>query len=228
LPDEVQVCDELEHQILASTVRLEWRLWMLRDDGSWYAPVDAGAGHATVKEGQYLVTHNHWGISLSDRRDGVLTTLSVYTADGKPIWQDVPVEQVTPVAEDAETLVLDFGRYGSAGVFAALGLLSAEFKPWQSLPLRSGMEVAQINWDGATARVDWVKINALITESGTPRLALANFVMLGASGGGVFWNGYHVGNTWSRVTTYGANSGALLRRHSEAALNSSHVAAYLQ
>ena len=227
-PDRAAECDELERQILASTVRLEWHVWMEKDDGSGYTPVSANAGHATIKEGRYLVTHNHSAISLSDPKSGLLTTISVFTAAGKPLWLDAPVELVSIVVEDAETLVLDFGSYGSEGLFAAFGLSSAEFRPWESLALQSGQEVAQISWDGETAEVDWVKVESVITEHGTPRLEVVNFVMPGASGGGVFWNGYHIANTWTREFVRNVHSRAILRRYSVAALNSPQVVAQLR
>jgi hypothetical protein len=157
----------------------------------------------------------------------MLTTVSVYTANGEPLWLEAPVALVSIAAEDAETLVLDFGNYGSEGLFAAFGLSSAEFRSWESLTLHSGQEVAQINWDGKTAHVDWVKVQTVITEHGTPRLEFANFVTPGASGGGVFWNGYHIANTWARESVRNVHSGAILRRYSVAALNSSRVVAEL-
>jgi hypothetical protein len=228
LPHLVRKCDEVEAQILASTVRLEWHVWMEKNDGSEYTPVDGSAGHATIKEGRYLVTHNHLAISLSEPESGMLTTVSVFAADGKPLWLDAPVELVAIAAEDAETLVLDFGNYGSEGLFAALGLSSAEFRSWDSLPLHSGQAVAQINWDGETTDVDWVKIQTVITDHGTPRLELASFVMPGASGGGIFWNGYHIANTWTRNSVRNVHNGTVLRRYSVAALNPSRVVAKLQ
>jgi hypothetical protein len=228
VPHLIRKCDELETQILASTVRLEWHVWMEKDEGGEYTPIDGSAGHATIKEGRYLVTHNHSVISLSDPKSGMLTTVSVFTANGKPLWLDAPVEFVSTAAEDVETLVLDFGNYGSKGLFAAFGLSSAEFRSWESLALHSGEEVAQINWDGKTAHVDWVKVQTIITEHGMPRLELANFVMPGASGGGVFWHGYHIANTWTRESVRNVHSGAVLRRYSVAALNSSRIVAKLR
>jgi hypothetical protein len=227
-PDEVRECDELERQVLASTVRLEWHLWIINDDGSGYTFVDGSTGHATIKEGRYLVTHNHPGVSPSELKDGEFITVSIFTANGEPIWLEARLMTITIALEEAETLALDFDDYGDQGLFAAMGMSSAEFKAWGSLPLQPGMEVAQIEWDGATAHVDWVTIDDVITESGTARLELANFVRPGASGGGVFWNGYHVANTWSQVTTRDEDSGAVLRQYSVAALNSTQVAAQFQ
>jgi hypothetical protein len=216
--------NDIEEQILSSTVRLEWHVQTRNDDGSGYTEVGS-VGHATVKAGRYLVTHNHTHIvSLSDRKDGEIVQLSVSTAGGELIWEG-PLAAISVALEDPETLVLDFGTYRGQGFLTTIGLPSAEFKAWESLSLLPGMEVAQIDWDGATAHVEWVAIEDVVTHSGTPRLELANVVMRGASGGGVFWNGYHIGNNWSQATTYDANSGAVTRQYSVVALNSNSVVA---
>jgi hypothetical protein len=133
---------------------------------------------------------------------------------------------VTIVVEDAETLVLDFGTYRDGGteMFTAFGLASAEPAAWGSLPIQPGMEVAQVDWDGSNTHVDWVTIEGIITDGGTPRLELDNYVEGGASGGGVFWGGYHIANNWYRATTNNANSGAVIRQYSAAALNSAQAA----
>ena len=62
---------------------------------------------------------------------------------------------------------------------------------------------------------------------GVPSLEVANYVMPGASGGGVYWNGYHVGNNWYRTYDSDPNSGAILRSYTVVALNSAEVAAPL-
>jgi hypothetical protein len=227
MPDEVQECDELERQILASTVRIEWHLWIKSDDGNGYTRVDR-IGHATIKEGRYLVTHNHSEISQSGLGNSEFDRISVITANGMPVWLKGPLYTITIAVENEETLVLDFGDYGGQGLFALMGVSSAEFKAWDSLPLQPGMEVAQVVWDGAAAHVDWVTIHDVVTHNGTPRLVLDNFVTLGTSGGGVFWHGYHVANTWSQKTVLNADSGAVLRQYSVAALNSSQVTTQIQ
>jgi hypothetical protein len=73
-----------------------------------------------------------------------------------------------------------------------------------------------------------VTINAVVTERGTPRLELTNFVPSGTSGGGVFWESHHVANTWYDGIVYDDTSGAVSRQFSVAALNSRQVAAQLQ
>ncbi len=110
---------------------------------------------------------------------------------------------------------------------ALFGSPGVEFKSPESIPLQPGVEVAQVDWDGETAHIDWVVINEIITTNGTPRLKLNNFVEAGASGGGVFWDGYHIANTWPQVTTYDEDSGNILRRYSVAALNLSQVSSFL-
>ncbi len=216
-------CAALERQILASTVRLEWRVSTRKDDGSGYDSVGS-IGHATIVAGRYLVTHNHTSIvSLSNPKDGERVVISVYTANGKLIWEGSLVA-ITIVVENAETLVLDFGIYRGAEMFTTLGMASAELAAWESLPLQPGMEVAQIDWNGATTHVDWVTIENVITDSGVPRLELANFVMQGASGGGIFWNGYHIANNWYRETMNDVNSGTVMRQYSVTALNSTQTA----
>jgi hypothetical protein len=227
MPQELQRCDHLEQQILASTVRIEWHHWIKSDDGGGYTRVD-GIGHATIKEGRYLVTHNHSEMLQSDLRNSDFNRISVITANGVPLWWKGPLDPITVAVENEETLVLDFGDYGGQGLFALMGVPSAEFKDWDSMPLQPCMVVAQVVWDGAAAHIDWVTIHDIITDSGTPRLVLDNFVTLGTSGGGVFWHSYHVANTWSQKTVLNANSGAVLRQYSVAALNSPRVTARIQ
>jgi len=225
---EVAICVQLEQQLLASTVRLVWRQLKLSDDGHKYTFVDGTVALATIKEGRYLVTHNHSDILLSGPKNGELILGFVFTTDGELIWLGAPLEVATITIEGPETLVLDFGSDGGQGFFEARGLASAEFKAWPSLSLQPGLEVAQINWDGTTVQVNWATIDKDITEHGTPRLELANVVGSGASGGGIFWTGYHIANTWSQVTVRDKNSGDVLLEYSVAALNSAQVTAQLQ
>lgn len=226
MPDEIKECDELEQQILASTVRIEWNLWIKDGDDNGYSRVDRIA-HATVKQGRYLVTHNHSDVLHSDIKNKGFNKVSLFTADGTLIWPKGPLNTITISVEDEETLVLDFGDYGDQGLFELLGVPSAEFRAWESLPLQAGTEVAQIVWDGAAAHVNWVTIDDISTENDTPRLELDSQVTLGASGGGVFWNGYHVANTWYQAAVTDETGEAILRQYSVAALNSPQIAAQL-
>jgi hypothetical protein len=153
--------------------------------------------------------------------------LSLYKANGELILADVPITILTVVAQDSQTLVLDFNAYGTEGLFAALGLPSAQFAAGQTLPLtlQPGLEVAQINWDGQTSQVRWTQIESVTDVNGTPQLKLATPVAQGASGGGVFWNGYHIANNWLQGSIQTIESGEVTDQYSVAALNSLGVTA---
>ena len=220
-----QTCAELEEQILAATVRIELHRWQ-EAEGVRGEHIDGGIGHATVKDGRYLITHNHFSMPL-DSIEGTVAgeqiRISIYKANGEAIIDSAKPSTFTIVAEDSETVVLDFGEYVDEGLFAMLGIPSAQFSSWQALSLAPGMEVAQINWDNETAHVEWVQIKQVVTSDGTPYLELDNGVIKGASGGGVFWNGLHIGNNWTNTTIQEATGGAVLDAFSAAALNSELV-----
>ena len=208
--DLAQECAARAQRILAATVRLEFH------------GLDGGIGHGTIKNGRYLVTHNHYPVSadaLANGADNGITGVSVLKANGDIILLKAPLSFFTVAAEYPEMLVLDFKEYGGIGFFDSVGVPSAEFKAWDSLSLQPGMEVAQVDWDGSTAAVKWVQINGIRAVEGTPVLELTSFVTEGASGGGVFWNGYHIANNWSRATELAQDSEAIIRQYSVAALD---------
>jgi hypothetical protein len=76
---------------------------------------------------------------------------------------------------------------------------SAPFKSWQDVQLLPGDEVAQIDSDGESSYVTWTVIEDVITKNGVPRIVVRNVLNKGASGGGVFWNGYHIANNWGII-----------------------------
>ncbi len=208
-PENVALCEAEAAAILATTVRLELRR----------APdAKRSIGHATIVAGRYLLTHNHFNLSLEEITDDFLGTLTVTNAQGKTLVDAAPFKAFEVLVATPETLIFDFGPYGGAGLFGMLGLSSAQFDPQQAAQIRPGMEVAQVNWDGSTAHVDWVQVQAVREEQGVPVLILANFVEQGASGGGVFYNGYHLGNNWFRSTVEAAD-GSVLQQYSVAAVN---------
>lgn len=225
-PAVEQTCGALERQILASVVRLEVRGPNVNDDGRWAG----GIGYGTIMDGRYLVTHNHFSIPLSTLKNvesNGAAAVSMYKANGEMIMLEAPPTVFTVVVEAPETLVLDFGTNDAGqGFFETLGMPSAGFKAWQHLTLQQGTEVAQIDWDGTTARVDWVRVNNFSIVDGTPTLELDNFVTPGASGGGVFWRGYHIANNWATVTVLN-ETGSVVRQYSRTALNSLKVVAPL-
>lgn len=188
-------CRALERQILNSTVLISFKGWVIKPGGAGYQ-ADYSSGHGTVMDGRYLVTHNHFSLPVSDERGegGEVYGVRIYLYDsaGLPVFQG-PSSEFEVVVEEGETLVL---RHEDEGFFKALGFSSAEFGAWASLPVEIGVEVAQVDWDGLTTRVDWVKVKDVDMEAGTPRLVLADGVFPGASGGGIFWEGVHVANNW--------------------------------
>lgn len=218
-----QQCAAWEQQVLASTVRLEIRVFSLGEDGYPVAQIDGSVGHAAVKDGRYLVTHNHYGVSLVSESAGTISRLSLFKTNGEVILTDTPLSAFQIAFEDAQMLVLDFGETNGLGLFGALGVASASFQPGLQLSLDSGLEVAQIDWDGATAHVDWVRVTAVHTNTETPYLELDNYVEQGASGGGIYFNGIHIGNNWSRSTDRLADTGEIVRQYSIAALNSTNI-----
>lgn len=210
-------CQQMEAAILASTVRLEMRQYAVNADGRAFLE-DSGVSHATVIAGRYLITHNHFALTLADLQDGRRRELTIYSAAGEVILQDAPFESFTVVSAAPQSLVFDFGDYGGVGLFAAIGISSATIDLEAGRNLYPGIEVAQINWDGARATVDWVHVIDRTEQAGVEILVLDNFVERGASGGGIFWEGVHIANNWSRQSTV-RGSGDVLRQYTVAALD---------
>jgi hypothetical protein len=183
----------IEEQILASTVRIVIQNWHVDCDESGYN-IDQSLGHATVMRGGKLVTHNHFSLPLSIRQPNAATEawglVKLLDANGRQLFQ-APLSDFEIAWEDQETLVL---AYADASQFEALGLRPAEFVAWTELSLEAGMEVAQVDWDGRTTRVDWTTVKEVILEDGAPMLVLEDGVTVGASGGGIFWQGKHIAN----------------------------------
>lgn len=214
-PDMAPTCDETARRILASTVRVEF-----------HGPA-GGIGHATVVGGRYLITHNHYPVTaaaLNNGGEGVVTAVSVLKANGDIILLKAPLSYFKVVREEPEMLLLDFQAYSGVGFFDSLGVPSIEWHNGNASPLASGSEVAQVNWDGSTARVEWVRVTAVHLDSGAASIELDSFVEQGASGGGVFHNGVHIGNNWTRQTDR-LESGEIVRQYSVAALNPVEVVA---
>lgn len=198
-PEMVETCQAIEDEILASTVRLLLYTPLMQVEGSGYRVVNS-MGHATVMNGRYLITHNHYEeIILSMLLDGDpdnLITINIFNTEGEIISQ-VPGQMLKVLLVEHETVVFDLGENDGVGYLTALGLPSARMLE-QPL-LSAGMEVAQIDWDGNASHVDWVRIDAINTQADTPIINVSNCVLNGASGGGVYWQGQHIGNNWSRT-----------------------------
>lgn len=218
---DVVACQDSEEQILKATVRIRIDTWVVKDGDAGYI-VNNSVGHATVKDGRYLVTHNHFDIPLSIRpRDGepeAYGIVTLFNSAGDSLYKG-PLSDFELVWEDPETLVI---AHKDDGLFQRLGFVSVPFQDWTSAPLAPGMEVAQVDWDGKTTRVDWTTIQEVNTDNGVPRLVLADDVLPGASGGGIFWQGVHIANNWALVEQF-EGSGALVNAITKAALNSNRV-----
>jgi len=214
-------CREMEDQILNSTVRMLVESWVVKPGEDGY-DINYSMGHATVMEDRYLVTHNHFNIPLNIRpREGDPESYEVvylFNSSGEPLFKG-PLSDFELVREDVETLVF---AYKEEGLFERLGFSSAAFESWTSLPLEPGLEVAQIDWDGTTTRVDWVTVQSVNVGEGAPRLVLADGVLPGASGGGIFLQGTHVANNWQLEEKIGAG-GVVIEAISTVALNSAGI-----
>lgn len=210
--------DATEQQILAATVRFEIESWRVRPDEKGY-DIDDTVGHGTVMNGRYLVTHNHFDLPLSILQrpgdEGSYGIIYLYDSRGE-LRHKGPLADFYLAAGDAETLVFGHkvGRF-----FAELGFASAPFAAGSEVTLQPGMAAAQVDWDGRSSRVDWVSVEKVIVDGGLPRLVLADGVLPGASGGGVFIEGVHVANNWQLHERLGAD-GTLLQATTTAALNS--------
>lgn len=221
-PARAGACRQIEEMILNATVRFLITTWVVLPDESGY-DIDYSTGHATLKDGRYLVTHNHFSVPLSIRpRAGepeAYATVTLYDKDGEPLFR-APLSDFRLIQEEPGTLVM---AYKDDGLFERLGFVSATFKDWGSAALEAGMEVAQVDWDGTTTRVDWVTVDEVDVEEGVPRLILDDNVRIGASGGGIFWRGAHVANNWAEVMQF-EPSGAFIGTKTMVALNSAAVA----
>lgn len=218
----VERCRQLEAHIQAVTLRLKIEV-LTRVETGEYGVVDTSIGHATVMAGRYLVTHNHFSLSLEDLNDGNLRRLSAYSPDGSVIVQHAPFHVFEVYIPEPQTLVFDFGAYGREGALAYAGYSSAQFADWQTLGLQPGDEVAQVNWDGRSTYVQWVRVSRTRVQDGAVALELQNYVAEGASGGGIFYQGYHVGNNWFHGSAEHAMSGEVLWQFTVAALNGANL-----
>jgi hypothetical protein len=191
----------MEEEILASTVRLLMYTPLMHVEGEGYRIVNS-MGHATVMNGRYLVTHNHYDetiLSMLEQGDPEnLITGKIFNTDGEIISQ-VPGQMLTVLVIEHEIVVYDLGEKDGVGYLTTLGLQSTKMLALPSISLEAGMEVAQIDWDGNSTHVDWARIDTINTKSDTSIINVSNCILKGASGGGVYWQGQHFGNNWSQT-----------------------------
>ena len=195
-------CHQMEELILKSTVRISIETWVVKADESGYI-TNSLISHATIKDGHCLVTHNHFNVPLSIRpHDGEFEAYQVVTLfnyKGESFFK-APLSDFELVWEGPQMLVLSYKKDDE--LFDKLGFVSAKFKDWQSVPLATDMEIAQVDWDGTTTRVDWTVIQEIDIEDDVSRLVLADDAKVGASGGGIFWQGANIANNWFRRQNY--------------------------
>jgi hypothetical protein len=221
-PEINSQCNSLANQILAVTVRIELHTWVTF--GGHQKPITTKS-HATIMAGKYLVTHNHFKYSLTEQveENGEVkgyTAVSLRKPDGNLLLDTAPLSSFSIVYEDAETLVLAFVNENGQGLFEAANLPSALFADFSAVNLTTGDELAQIDWDGETAHVDWVLVDNVSLNDEVPQMQVSNFPKKGCSGGGVFFNGIHVGNNWAKNIEENSATDEITRRYSIIALNS--------
>ena len=224
---EQAACAEMEASILAATIRIELHTWATF--GGHTKDITTKS-HATILDGKYLVTHNHYKYALTEQVEAYgeikgYTGVSLRTFSGDLLIENAPLNAFSIVYEDPQTLVLAFIDESDAGLFEAAGLPPAQFADTDSIPLEEGTELAQIDWDGETAHVDWVQVDNLSLNIEVPQLQVNNFPKKGCSGGGVFWNGIHIGNNWGKNVEADPDTDEITRRYSTIALNTSAVVA---
>lgn len=189
-----ETCTQMAADILRSTVRLHLTVWQVKPDESGY-DWESVISHATLRDGRFLVTHNHYAPLEQTSLADVAISMSVYNSTGQFLFS-APLTDFEVTEEADETLVFEIKNDYIMEQLAASGITSAKFKDWPSLQLQPGMEVAQVDWNGRVSRVDWTTIDKIITEERIPRLVLNDGVTKGSSGGGIFWNGIHIANNW--------------------------------
>jgi hypothetical protein len=226
-PWQKQHCREIEQEILAETVRIAFHGWLDIENGYDVERIWGTISHATVVDGRYLLTHNHFGIPLSQVQtynrhvNGGFQGVSVYKLDGTAILDHASLDSFVVISEKGETVMLDFGLESGVGVFEQAGVGSAEVVNSDMVKLSRGKEVAQIDWDGeGHTTVIWAEIVTVYPGNGTPKAQIDHLIELGASGGGVFLNGKHIGNNYGRVVQTNPENGVINLQQSLIALNS--------
>ncbi|MDX1415581.1 MAG: hypothetical protein R3293_15405 [Candidatus Promineifilaceae bacterium] len=198
-PELIERCAEIEQRILSSTLRIEIDLWLLEDkDQSRYRSISS-KGHGTVINGNHLLTHNHFQLPAHEipvnDDDGQLATLTLLRADGRRLWRG-HLAEIKVAFQASESLLLEFAAENSRPFFEALGVPALDFSVPTLSSIAPGTAVAQINWDKQQAFVQWTQITAVDTTGDTPIVRLADCIVTGASGGGMFVDGFHLGNNW--------------------------------
>jgi hypothetical protein len=226
LPWQKEHCQEMEQAILDATVRIVFHGSIEIENGYEVQQIPGTISHATVVDGRYLLTHNHFGIPLSQvqlynrHSNGGFQGVSVYRLDGTAVLDHAPLDIFVVTAEKGETVLLDFGTVADEGLFKRADVSSAQVVPSDAVRLVPGTEVAQVDWDRQShTEVTWTQIQTVYQDDGLPLMQVDHLIESGASGGGVFLNGKHIGNNWGHIIFDNPNRNPVRQRLSLVALN---------
>jgi hypothetical protein len=226
LPWNKQHCREVEQAILDATVRIVLHGWIEVEMGYDVERINGSISHATVIDGRYLITHNHFGIPLSQailynqHANGEFSGVSVYHLDGTVILDHATLDSFVVTAEIGETIVLDFGTVDNEGFFTQAGVSSAQSISTRTAQLALGTEVAQVDWDSqGHTQVVWTRVKRVYRENGIPLIQVDHAIRPGASGGGVFLDGRHIGNNWGNYVETNRYMGIVRQELGLVALN---------
>lgn len=204
-------CQEIEAAILGATVRITFHGWIEIENGYEVETIHGTISHATVVNGRYLLTHNHFGIPLSQVQiynryaNGGFQGISIHRLNGTAVLEYAPLDVFEVIEEKGETVLLDFGTVAGVGFFTNAGLNSAEVASSDPTTLGPGLQVAQVDWDRqGNTTVEWGQIINVYSKDGLPMALVDNFIEKGSSGGGLYLNGRLIGNNWAQIT--GSNS----------------------
>lgn len=215
LPSRAAHCREMEAAILAATVRLAIHGRIEVENGYDIRQISGTVSHATVVSGRYLITHNHFGLPLSQvllynqHANGGLSGASVYRLDGTLVLDHGPISAFRVVFEEGETVILDFGP----DFFGRAGIPSIPVASGKAAGLTAGREVGIVDLDsqGHTCLV-WTDVEAVYPAGDLTLMRTTHGIHVGASGGGVFLDGRHIGNNWGLVVRPAGGQGEMVER----------------
>lgn len=218
----------VEQLMREATVRLAVETWLVHEGERGYTILKS-EGHGTVVNGRFLITHNHHTIPLSLSETGldpdIYTRLFIFNTDGELI-NTLPFTDFQIGLREPQMLLLVYVGEKSETPFGTVGLGVEQVLAGTAVLLEPGVEIAQIDWDGSSTHVDWTVVTAVYPQHIPPCLELDHQPQFGASGGGIFWLGQHIGNTWLKGSRSSAANGTICQ-YSKAALNSPELLAYL-
>jgi hypothetical protein len=221
-----EVCAAYERAILDSTVLVHVISRCRERPEGMYWWFDS---HATILNDHTLQTHNHYRILGDERCE--LDAVILYTAEGKGIAWIVDAVKLAEVRRQLDprqntcvrqtcTLILDrpyFAPAQSANLaYLEHNALADQIAGWPA--------VAEVSWHGrpGTTYVQWVRVSGLSTRGDVPVLELADAILEGASGGGVWTTTaegvLQLGNIWL-TRTDGSGSVAALNPASQPTAN---------